>query len=74
MELLQKTITSKTSLVSMMAVNNEIGVIQPLKEIGLYLYLLIIKLNLHLQASCVARTKFTSTPTLLKPSARSRWM
>lgn len=31
---LEKTITDKTCLVSVMAVNNEIGVIQPLKEIG----------------------------------------
>ena len=33
-ELLKKTITPKTLLVSIMAVNNEIGVIQPLKAIG----------------------------------------
>jgi cysteine desulfurase len=31
---LEKAITDKTCLVSIMAVNNEIGVIQPLKEIG----------------------------------------
>lgn len=31
---LEKAITEKTCLVSIMAVNNEIGVIQPLKEIG----------------------------------------
>lgn len=31
---LEKAITDKTALVSVMAVNNEIGVIQPLKEIG----------------------------------------
>ncbi len=31
---LENAITEKTALVSMMAVNNEIGVIQPLKEIG----------------------------------------
>ena len=34
LELLKKTITPKTLLVSIMAVNNEIGVIQPLKAIG----------------------------------------
>lgn len=34
LELLEKTLTDKTLLVSIMAVNNEIGVIQPLKEIG----------------------------------------
>ncbi len=34
LELLKKTITEETMLVSVMAVNNEIGVIQPLKEIG----------------------------------------
>lgn len=34
LELLEKTITEKTSIVSVMAVNNEIGIIQPLKEIG----------------------------------------
>jgi len=34
LELLEKTITDKTILVSIMAVNNEIGVIQPLEEIG----------------------------------------
>lgn len=34
LELLKKTITDKTLLVSVMAVNNEIGVIQPLAEIG----------------------------------------
>ena len=34
LELLEKTITDKTSIVSVMAVNNEIGIIQPLKEIG----------------------------------------
>jgi len=31
---LEKAITDKTCLISVMAVNNEIGVIQPLKEIG----------------------------------------
>ncbi len=31
---LEKTITDKTCIVSVMGVNNEIGVIQPLKEIG----------------------------------------
>lgn len=31
---LEKAITDKTALVSIMAVNNEIGVIQPIKEIG----------------------------------------
>ncbi len=31
---LESLITNKTSLVSVMAINNEIGVIQPLKEIG----------------------------------------
>jgi cysteine desulfurase len=31
---LEKALTEKTSIVSIMAVNNEIGVIQPLKEIG----------------------------------------
>lgn len=34
LELLASSITDKTILVSIMAVNNEIGVIQPLKEIG----------------------------------------
>lgn len=34
LDLLKSTITSETILVSIMAVNNEIGVIQPLKEIG----------------------------------------
>jgi cysteine desulfurase len=34
LEVLKKAITDKTLLVSVMAVNNEIGVIQPLKEIG----------------------------------------
>lgn len=34
LEELEKAITDKTLLVSIMAVNNEIGVIQPLKEIG----------------------------------------
>jgi cysteine desulfurase len=34
LELLQKEITDETSLVSIMAVNNEIGVKQPIKEIG----------------------------------------
>ncbi|KAI6223639.1 Serine threonine protein kinase-related and Aminotransferase domain containing protein [Aphelenchoides fujianensis] len=34
LEELEKTITPETSLVTIMAVNNEIGVIQPLKEIG----------------------------------------
>lgn len=34
LETLRKAITDKTALVSIMAVNNEIGVIQPLKEIG----------------------------------------
>ncbi len=34
LELLEKTITDQTCLVSVMGVNNEIGVIQPLKEIG----------------------------------------
>jgi cysteine desulfurase len=34
LEELEKAITDKTALISIMAVNNEIGVIQPLKEIG----------------------------------------
>lgn len=34
LELLKSNITDQTMLVSVMAVNNEIGVIQPLKEIG----------------------------------------
>jgi cysteine desulfurase len=34
LEELKKAITENTSLVSIMAVNNEIGVIQPIKEIG----------------------------------------
>lgn len=34
LEKLEKAITDKTCLVSIMAVNNEIGVIQPIKEIG----------------------------------------
>jgi cysteine desulfurase len=34
LELLKKTITDKTVVVSVMAAHNEIGVIQPLKEIG----------------------------------------
>jgi cysteine desulfurase len=34
LEVLRSAITDKTILVSVMAVNNEIGVIQPLKEIG----------------------------------------
>ncbi len=34
LDLLEKTITDKTSIVSVMAVNNEIGIIQPIKEIG----------------------------------------
>ena len=36
LEELEKAMTPQTSLVSMMTVNNEIGVIQPLKEIGAY--------------------------------------
>lgn len=34
LEELEKTITSNTSLVSVMTVNNEIGVQQPVAEIG----------------------------------------
>lgn len=34
MELLEKSMTEKTALVSVMGVNNEIGVKQPIKEIG----------------------------------------
>ena len=34
LELLRNAITSKTSIVSVMAINNEVGVIQPLAEIG----------------------------------------
>jgi len=34
LDMLKEAITDKTMLVSIMAVNNEIGVIQPLKEIG----------------------------------------
>ncbi|ABV73412.1 NADH dehydrogenase subunit N [Rickettsia canadensis str. McKiel] len=34
LEILKESITNQTMLVSVMAVNNEIGVIQPLKEIG----------------------------------------
>ncbi|MCZ6902440.1 MAG: IscS subfamily cysteine desulfurase [Rickettsia endosymbiont of Ixodes persulcatus] len=34
LEILKESITDQTMLVSVMAVNNEIGVIQPLKEIG----------------------------------------
>ncbi len=35
MQDLKAAITPKTSLVSIMAVNNEIGVLQPLREIGM---------------------------------------
>lgn len=34
LEQLDKAITDQTSLVSIMAVNNEIGVVQPIAEIG----------------------------------------
>ena len=34
LDVLRSTITDSTSIVSIMAVHNEIGVIQPLKEIG----------------------------------------
>lgn len=34
LELLQKSIRPDTALVSIMGVNNEIGVVQPLAEIG----------------------------------------
>lgn len=37
LEELEKAITPQTSLVSIMTVNNEIGVKQPVKEIGTYL-------------------------------------
>ena len=34
LEELEKAMTKETSLVSIMMVNNEIGVVQPVKEIG----------------------------------------
>ena len=34
LDLLRETVTEKTAIVSVMGVNNEIGVIQPLGEIG----------------------------------------
>lgn len=34
LDILEKAITDKTAIVSIMAINNEIGVIQPLEEIG----------------------------------------
>ena len=34
LEMLENTVTDKTSIISIMAVNNEIGVVQPLEEIG----------------------------------------
>ena len=34
LEQLEKTLRKETSIVSIMSVNNEIGVIQPIKEIG----------------------------------------
>ena len=34
LEELEKAMTKETSLVSVMMVNNEIGVVQPVKEIG----------------------------------------
>lgn len=34
LEMLEKAMRKETSVVSIMSVNNEIGVIQPLKEIG----------------------------------------
>ena len=37
-QLLEDTIRHETSLVSVMAVNNEIGVKQPMKEIGVLRY------------------------------------
>ena len=37
MQDLEEAITPQTSLVSVMAVNNEIGVLQPLREIGNYI-------------------------------------
>ena len=52
-----QAITDKTVLVSVMAVNNEIGVIQPLAEIG---------------KICREKKACSSTPTPPRPSARSR--
>ena len=51
---LENAITSKTLLVSIMGVHNEIGVIQPLKEIEKF----------------VERTKFSFIQTVLKPLVR----
>jgi len=37
LDVLKQTITPQTSLVSIMAINNEIGVRQPIEEIGIIL-------------------------------------
>ena len=58
LDVLRAAITEKTAVVSIMAVNNEIGVIQPLAEIG---------------KICREKKAFF-TPTRPRPRARSRSM
>ena len=55
--MLQAAITDKTILVSIMYANNEIGVIQPIAEIG---------------KICRERKAFCSTPMPCRPSAKFR--
>lgn len=64
---------SRTVAVSVMGVNNEIGVIQPLKEIGEVRSVQSMELKLTPQ-SCVVGTRYSSTLISLKWRGRFHWM
>lgn len=77
----QEAIRPTTVLTSVMAVNNEIGVIQPLEEIGSFSQMIFIRFLtltfkrvwcLNLQALFAGSPRFSSTWMELKQWAKSR--
>ena len=79
MEELEKAMRDTTALVSVMTVNNEIGVVQPIKEIGQMCRKRKVGLNRN-KRYCMSVTvtyyfslRSSCTLTRLRPSARSPW-
>ena len=66
---LENAITDKTSLVSIMGVNNEIGVVQPLKEIGA----ICRKHGVHFHTDCAQMFGKVDSPFPLFRSSRWTW-
>jgi cysteine desulfurase len=77
LEELESAMRPETSLVSVMTVNNEIGVRQPVEEIGLFRTLSLatcVYTWLGFQVRCVAPEKSSFTLMLLRLWGRFQWM